>query len=410
VAAHSRLLTIYNCGTAFTRDRGTSLTPGTAGELVAHLYDKAAAPDINNFGRLDLESYHFKLIHDGPGSAPSAFGKWEKNAQGVRQPVQHPASDSKAATPGSGLFDKLPQALKQGIGQAFGTGWGANVDHAVSVVKALRKKPDAINLIGWSRGAITCHMIANALHGDADTSLRQIPVNIFAVDPVPGGRFGAHGRDKVDVAGNVARYRGVFAIHDRKLGFRAAVVSRKDAGDRDIVFYAMPGVHDTVVQGATGLVAVAALVEHLAVEFLEANGSAFGSGVIRMSPQEICENYAIAMKTMADYEALAGQGALNMFLGLLGYAPAPHRQALPGGVEADQRPDAFNDFRRAYFVNSHHEAAFSVAFPQAYALLFAPRNLRAALTPDEVKGFYDFKAMKNRCRNSYEQLVKKLGG
>ena len=431
--AHARLLTIYNCGTSFNREKGTSLEPGKAGELIAHLYNQCTAPDINNYGRLDLPSYSFKLIHDGPGSAPAAFGTWETNAQGVRQPVHHPASASKAATPGTGpVFSHLPSGLQKIVGMATGKGWEDNVQKAVHAVKALKYRPDAINLIGWSRGAVTCHMIANALLSDKDTSLAQIPVNIFAVDPVPGGRFGKHGNDKVDVGGNVKQYRGVFAIHDRKIGFKAAVVKKKEH-DQDIFFYPMPGVHSTVVAGGTGLIAVAALVEHLAVEFLESQGTCFGSGVIHMSPQEICENYAITRKEMRDYEQLsrrglvpprwvrtllgiadppepqkgkpAGMGGTDKALGLGGLAPA--RTNLPGGVEDVEH--RYNDLRRAYFVNGHHEEAFEVAFPRAYALLFTPRKSDGALKPDEVKGLYDFHAMQNRCRNSHQQLLKALG-
>jgi hypothetical protein len=41
-----------------------------------------------------------------------------------------------------------------------------------------------IILVGWSRGAVTCHMMANKLFQDTLTS--HIPVSIFAVDPVAG--------------------------------------------------------------------------------------------------------------------------------------------------------------------------------------------------------------------------------
>lgn len=45
--------------------------------------------------------------------------------------------------------------------------------------------PTQVNLIGqvWSRGGITCHMLANAM---LKILLKDIPVNIFAIDPVPG--------------------------------------------------------------------------------------------------------------------------------------------------------------------------------------------------------------------------------
>ena len=41
-----------------------------------------------------------------------------------------------------------------------------------------------VNVVGWSRGGVTCHMFANALAETEGWS--KIPVNIFACDPVPG--------------------------------------------------------------------------------------------------------------------------------------------------------------------------------------------------------------------------------
>ncbi len=167
----------------------------------------------------------------------------------------------------------------------------------------------------------------------------------------------------------------------------------------------MPGVHDTVVQGAPGLQAVAVLVEDLASEFLEMNGTEFTSR-LRLTPQEICENYAIAKKTLGEYQALAGKGGLNQLLGLMGHGPA--RQGLPGGVELD--PRLLNDLRQEYFVNRHHEQAFSVAFPRAYDLLCTPRLIDHALSRHDRQGASEFGMTKTKYRNSYQQLVKALGG
>ncbi len=44
-----------------------------------------------------------------------------------------------------------------------------------------------VNMIGWSRGGVTCFELANRMFADPD--LRHIPVNIFACDPVPGHRI-----------------------------------------------------------------------------------------------------------------------------------------------------------------------------------------------------------------------------
>jgi hypothetical protein len=404
----ARVLTIYNCGTQFNRDQGTSAAPGTAGELIASLYDRTAHPDINDGGRLGLASYAYKLIHDGPGSAPGDFARWERNAEGVRELVQHPASESKAATPGlapgKGLLHELKKAAQIAGGLALGSGWEANVANAVKVVNALEHKPEVVNLAGWSRGGITCHMIAHELYA----RWPEIPVNIFAVDPVPGGLRAMHGPEQLDIPPNVTHYCGVFAKHDRKIGFQAAVVQGSDDDGQQRRFYLMPGVHDTLVQGGPGLHAVAVLVDFLAARFLEAHGTAFSSR-IRLSPEQICENYAIAKKTetqstgkgQASYQGLAGQGGLNQLLGLGGRAPG--RKNLPGGVA----PGLAQELRETYFVNDHHKRAFRTAFPDVHRVAFQaiPSGQPVpAAELEKLKRALD--QMKVTCRNSFEQLEK----
>ena len=44
--------------------------------------------------------------------------------------------------------------------------------------------PTQVNLVGWSRGGISCHMLANAMA--EDPQLKHVPVNIFAIDRYPG--------------------------------------------------------------------------------------------------------------------------------------------------------------------------------------------------------------------------------
>jgi len=382
--SYSRVLTIYNCGTNFNRDRATASALRKAGELIASLYEKTSHPDVTQFGRLDLPAYGYKLIHDGPGSAPAAFSRWERDAQGIRQHVQHAATESAASTPGlKPGANPISAAVHRLQGTLLGAGWEANVANAIWVVKAFKHRPEVINLAGWSRGGVTCHMIANALYQDPE--LRNIPVNIFAVDPVPGG-FGSHGAERTDVQSNVANYRAVIAIHDRKLAFRPVQI--EPLGTHKL--YDMPGVHDTAVLGATELHAVPVLVEWLAAKFLESHGTTFTSR-LHLTSQQVCENYAIAKKTMPGYAALAGHGATNKVIALGGHAPA-RAMRTPTTLHAE------------YFVNWHHLREFRLAFPQVYQLAFGARSREAR----EIAGLHMLNTMKITCRNSYEQLVQAL--
>jgi hypothetical protein len=252
-------------------------------------------------------------------------------------------------------------------------------------LESTRRWPEVINMAGWSRGGVTCHMIANPLYDDPE--LREIPVNIFAVDPVPGGIYKLHSKAQLEVKANVANYRGVIAIHDRKLGFRPVQLESKG----NFKLYHMPGVHDTVVQGAQELQAVAVLVEWLAARFLESHGTAF-TRRLHLTSRQVCENYAIAKKTMPEYAALARHGVLNVVAGLGGLAPARTIRT-PSTVQSE------------YFVNWHHQREFQRAFPHVYALAFERQLDGQAVARLMREGVHELNSMKGTCRNSYQQLA-----
>ncbi|UVM56811.1 hypothetical protein LOY37_04295 [Pseudomonas sp. B21-012] len=115
------------------------------------------------------------------------------------------------------------------------------------IIKQFRKEgviPTQVNLVGWSRGAVSCHMLANAMLGDSE--LKKLPVNIFAIDPVPGmGNFDRH---RVQLGENVKQYVGFFSRDERSKGF-ACVIPKTHAGTRCHV-YPMPGRHATLVGNA----------------------------------------------------------------------------------------------------------------------------------------------------------------
>jgi hypothetical protein len=41
-------------------------------------------------------------------------------------------------------------------GSVSGSGWDDNVIHAIATISELDPLPERINMIGWSRGAVTC--------------------------------------------------------------------------------------------------------------------------------------------------------------------------------------------------------------------------------------------------------------
>jgi hypothetical protein len=122
--------TAYNCGTGYNRNRN---------DVIA---------------QLNRETISLHMITDGPG--------------------------------GGGPYGQAGGAWKVS-GLLGGKGVDANVQTVVDKVRQLASGVASVvlNMCGWSRGAITCVKIANVLNADPHTS--GIPVNIFAIDPVPGG-------------------------------------------------------------------------------------------------------------------------------------------------------------------------------------------------------------------------------
>ena len=71
-----------------------------------------------------------------------------------------------------------------------------------------------VNMAGWSRGAVTCHMLSHALESDNKT--KNIKVNIFAADPVAGpGNLCVDPR-KNTIPPNVASYFAVVAENENR--------------------------------------------------------------------------------------------------------------------------------------------------------------------------------------------------
>ena len=269
--------------------------------------------------------------------------------------------------PGSGNYQEDEKWVKPGNynkahGIATGAGWERNVKHALAVIKGEyqweRKKiknkqfdrltedgvplekedrkwnrplanrnPDrkvtpqmlqqkkvevqrggavtTVNCVGWSRGGVTCHMLANAMHNDPQ--LRTIPVNIFAVDPVPGfGRFQDH---RHSIRDNVHNYIGIYARDERSFGF-AATVPKSAA--RNVQMMTLPGRHSTVVGNARETAATEGdhiftgpglVTRHLAEVFLTQCGTVL-TNTLNLSSFQLLKLYDQMIGNEAGYEEM----------------------------------------------------------------------------------------------------------
>ncbi|MFK8332934.1 hypothetical protein M2D63_023280 [Pseudomonas sp. BJa5] len=258
------ILTVYFCGTGSHRF-DTANPNFWNGELVSTLAS-------NDQGR---EFAHWIAI-DGPGSgnlqaddlftktreyglSGTLFGKgWEQNVEHALQIIKGKCDWRRKAL----SRDEYNRLKAAGVPiedvERTGSWLWRTYDYGErrvtpqqlqeQIIKIFRKDgllPTQVNLVGWSRGGISCHMLANAMF--KDPQLKGIPVNIFAVDPVPGVlNLQPH---RIRLEGNVRQYVGFYSRDERSRGF-ACVIPEAGPQTRMHIF-PLPGRHATLVGNAS---------------------------------------------------------------------------------------------------------------------------------------------------------------
>ena len=345
----SDVVTIYCCGTNFSRAQKNE-------EAVAHCWE---------------QTHSRKLILDGPGSTTKANRDEHASllkAEAIVKAVERSTTTKTRAVP-EALFSahreydwKInPKGSLRGVGTA---------DNVVMAIQWLWEnfyvgKPEArdkhsnvesfstVNLVGWSRGAVTCIMLAHAIQSAGFKELKPaMKVNIFAFDPVPGGLrlndFSSKGAtfESTGRAGSpeslpeiVDHYSSVLMEHENTIGF--SCVSPKELNSSTAKReYPLPGVHSDCVMfkkdnpaGKLGM--------HLCQQFLKSNGTD-GSFCHIKSDTEVVELYA-EMRLKAVRKK------------------APSRQR-SSNITNQQRDNIF-------FMNGHHYETFKKAYPELLAAI-----------------------------------------
>ena len=165
-----------------------------------------------------------------------------------------------AATPGSARMDDYLKAAgtpwlarkilpKGNALQISGIGADENVMYVLSTLRFLAKAnqlPTTINMMGWSRGGVTCIRIAHFLN--LEPELKNIPVNIFAIDPVAGA--GHDNEPEAHTIGdNVKNYVATLSVHENRKGFTPMALtsdpstSLRFTGNTKYAILNMPGLH-----------------------------------------------------------------------------------------------------------------------------------------------------------------------
>lgn len=175
-------------------------------------------------------------------------------------------------------------------GLALGKGMQKNVEILMTELAQMKQKPDVINMIGWSRGACTCHMMANRLYKEKGYS--DIVVNIFSIDPVPGPKN--FKEEILSIPANVKSFTLILMENERRYLFRAADIVIKDRKKTRELRLVFPGTHSTPVEVQSDLAgkAVREVVRHLAQWSLTGWGTNL-KPTWHLSDEQICELFSI---------------------------------------------------------------------------------------------------------------------
>jgi hypothetical protein len=247
-------------------------------------------------------------------------------------------------------------------GLAYGEGMDDNIRHAMAAMG--NKWPDfnghTINMIGWSRGAVTCIRMANWIEEFFGSGVN---VNIFAIDPVAGNDLGLEVADTYIIPPVVKNFIGLICMDDKRGGFKPQDINRLQVTDTKATHFALlplPGSHDTPVKIGkdANLAEVAEVSRYMGYKFLLGQGSTFSTAETPYSAAQLAEKYA-SVKGKAD-----GYGKL----GKKGVGKAAMGGIIKRDVHIDL--DRYISHNSSYFVNEHHVECFKAAFPQVYQLFF----------------------------------------
>jgi len=294
------VFTIINHGTNFHRDK--------RGELLSELgrvaADNEAKVEFNRGDPFFIDGDY--MINEGPGASiatkPGQINPFTMKPRGAGYTAGR--VKNKFLLRGFRLDFEGNTPKKGGLmtGSILGSGWDDNIWKTLFILSnKIDNFPEKINMIGWSRGAVTCIRLAHYIWQKTNEGLfNPVEINLFLVDPVIGGPT-KRKKDMVQISPLVSRFMCILAKDDRRgtfkplsvgqlAGFNAAVPSQ------DIIFLPMPGSHNAQVQRIGGCEEAADLTWNLAYKFLYSLGSKFNGlpeGMHSLNnPADVCDAYA----------------------------------------------------------------------------------------------------------------------
>ncbi len=364
----SDTVTLYFCGSGNSQKQNDEF-------LIPFLYNHTKGKQHNMF-----ELNASAAIFDGPG------GAWwlpRYNAERVKKRLEK--NEFKKALH---LNEKNRPSDKIGRLPALdgftGAGATSNVLQAWAWLSMMyEKKPEKfkkINLVGFSRGAYSCMILAHVLQQDNRFPQDNVEVNIFAFDPVPGGQntwthalndafhrnypCGKSFKQAFNIGKPeelppiVKNYHSIVQGGIRKkmwgwtpIGKDSAfqsVVPSWGAGthrpDRTMKIFMMPGRHSASVKNATKFKHSYEIGRHICASFLLANGTKLESG-LTLTPQQL-ERHLI---DLADKVGGKKKNDINA-----GYHKfSKHRTKLSEKIELNANNDEFIDLLPLEFMQEY---------------------------------------------------------
>lgn len=252
-------------------------------------------------------------------------------------------------------------------GNVYGEGMDDNIRHAIASISEVWNgdlNGKTINLIGWSRGAITCIRIANWIkefYGSGPD------IHIFAIDPVAGNDLGFESEDTYIIPDIVKKFVGIIVQDDKRGGFLPQDINRlqPQSQQNEFVLLPFPGSHDTPCRAtkSTEYSDVPHITRYLAYHFLNDNGTQFKcpDKYSSFSPVNLSSMYANIKLKSSGYSMLGKAGLVKAAMGGI------TQRAISGEL------DRYISHNTEFFVNEHHVECFKKAHTAMHNIFFKPQ-------------------------------------
>jgi len=349
------VFTIYCHGTGGHRDKPDK-------EIIAFLGRGARGTEYRDY-----------LILDGVGGTPK--GKTNPMAGTFNWADRNKAPKGKTPLEQGGG----PVTKTAVVASATGFGVEDNARHAIVTIANLDPLPQTVNLIGWSRGAVTALVIANLLFDPSTTEglFRQINVNIFAVDPVAGADtgIGPNAESRRLITPNVKNYLGIISTGENRNTFKPQDLARVHIADltSNVMFLPFPGKHSSSAQNNDPkALEISQISWSLAVQFLRFFGTPCDRMMHLFSIQDHLEKYSYVLLNYKQFAKIKQSGLKQRLIGL-GFGKRDINEHMTDYVRYPE-----------YFINEHHRACFDFLYPNLSRWLLSPPSPNWASEKQQV--------------------------